>query len=54
VFSARPGRLARLIDVDLPRPRTLEVKRTPRFQQLVEEVWGLIAGSHDHGPEAQH
>ena len=46
VFSARPGRLMRTIAVDLPRPRALGVKRTPRFQQLVEEVWGLIAESH--------
>jgi NitT/TauT family transport system ATP-binding protein len=46
VFSARPGRLMRTIAVDLPRPRALGIKRTPRFQQLVEEVWGLIAESH--------
>ena len=56
VFSARPGRIARIIDVDLPRPRTLDVKRTPRFQQLVEQVWSLIADSHRTGaePEIQH
>ena len=46
VFSARPGRLMRTIAVDLVRPRGLGVKRTPRFQELVEEVWGLIAASH--------
>jgi NitT/TauT family transport system ATP-binding protein len=49
VFSARPGRLMRTIDIDLPRPRSLAVKRTPRFQALVEEVWGLIAQSHEAG-----
>lgn len=46
VFSDRPAQLARIIDIDLPRPRLLPVKRTPRFQQLVEEVWELIAASH--------
>jgi NitT/TauT family transport system ATP-binding protein len=52
VFSARPGRLMRTIDVDLPRPRSLGVKRTPRFQALVEEVWDLIAQSHGPGSAA--
>lgn len=47
VLSARPGRLMRTIAVDLPRPRSLGVKRTPRFQALVEQVWSLIAESHN-------
>jgi NitT/TauT family transport system ATP-binding protein len=46
VLSARPGRLMRTLEIDLPRPRSLGVKRTPRFQGLVEEVWSLIAESH--------
>ena len=46
VFSARPGRLMTVIDVDLPRPRALALKRTPHFQQYVEQVWNLIAESH--------
>ncbi len=47
VFSARPAQLARIIEVDLPRPRLLQIKRSARFQQLVEEVWELIAASHE-------
>lgn len=54
VFSARPGRLAKVIDVDLPRPRTLDVKRTPRFQELVDQVWNLIAQSHGKDFENKH
>jgi NitT/TauT family transport system ATP-binding protein len=51
VFSARPGRVASIVDVDLPRPRTLALKRTPEFQAMVEHVWSLIAGAdHDGGP----
>jgi NitT/TauT family transport system ATP-binding protein len=46
VFSARPGRIQRMIDVDLPKPRALTVKRSPRFHQLVDEVWGLIGSGH--------
>jgi NitT/TauT family transport system ATP-binding protein len=45
VFSARPARLMRTIKVDLPRPRALAVKRSPPFQELVEQVWSLIAES---------
>ncbi len=44
VLTARPGRLARIIDVDLPKPRTLALKRKPEFQAIVEDVWELIAG----------
>jgi NitT/TauT family transport system ATP-binding protein len=46
VFSARPARLMRTVKVDLPRPRALAVKRSPPFQEVVEQVWSLIAESH--------
>lgn len=42
VMSARPGRVLADIGVDLPRPRVLDVKRTPEFVELAERVWGLI------------
>jgi len=44
VFSARPGSIRREIRIDLPRPRTLELKRTPEFVALVDEIWKLIEG----------
>ncbi len=49
VFSARPGRLMRTIDVDLPRPRSLQAKRSAKFQGIVDQVWNLIAESHGTG-----
>jgi NitT/TauT family transport system ATP-binding protein len=52
VFSGRPGRLMRTIDVDLPRPRSLQIKRGAKFQGLVDEVWNLIAESHGAGAVA--
>jgi NitT/TauT family transport system ATP-binding protein len=38
VMSARPGRVAQMIDVDLPQPRTNAVREEPRFFELVTEV----------------
>jgi NitT/TauT family transport system ATP-binding protein len=38
VMSPRPGRLARIVDVDLPRPRTDHTRTLPRFFELVTIV----------------
>jgi NitT/TauT family transport system ATP-binding protein len=38
VMSARPGRITKVIDVDLPRPRTDETRETRRYFELVTEV----------------
>ena len=38
VMSARPGRISRVIDVDLPAQRTAETRETERYFQLVTEV----------------
>jgi len=42
VFSARPARIKEVIDVDLPAPRTLDLKHQPAFQELERRVWRLI------------
>ena len=42
VFARRPGRINEIIDVDLPRPRPLSIKRTPRFVEYVDHIWKLI------------
>ena len=43
VMSARPGRILADIAIDLPRPRELEIKRTPKFGEYSLQVWELIA-----------
>ncbi len=43
VMSARPGRILADIAIDLPRPRELEIKRTPKFIEYADEIWGLIS-----------
>ncbi|MGG1661599.1 ABC transporter ATP-binding protein [Brevibacillus sp. NRS-1366] len=42
IFGARPGRVVDVINVDLPRPRDLNVKRNPVFLELVDYVWSII------------
>lgn len=44
IFSARPGRIKESIDIEIPRPRSLAVKRTPEFLQYVDQIWKLIEG----------
>jgi NitT/TauT family transport system ATP-binding protein len=38
VMSARPGRIAGIVPVDLTRPRTAATREEPRFFELVTEV----------------
>jgi NitT/TauT family transport system ATP-binding protein len=42
VFSARPATVKADIRVDIARPRSLAVKRTPEFLAHVGEIWKLI------------
>jgi NitT/TauT family transport system ATP-binding protein len=38
VMTPRPGRIAEVIDIDLPRPRTLDVTATPTFGAYARRV----------------
>jgi NitT/TauT family transport system ATP-binding protein len=42
VFSARPGRVREDIAISLERPRSLKLKRDPRFHALEDRIWALI------------
>lgn len=44
VLSPHPGRLSAVVDVDLPRPRTLDMKDTPHFNELVAKVRNSFEG----------
>ena len=43
VLSARPGTIRAQIDIELPRPRTQTVERSPAFLDYAELLRGLLA-----------
>jgi NitT/TauT family transport system ATP-binding protein len=42
VMTARPGRIAAEIVVDLPRPRTMATTHEPAFARLFDQIYGLL------------
>ena len=48
VMKPRPGRLAEIVNIDLPRPRTLDMMTTPEFGAIVDYIRQLL----DKGGEA--
>lgn len=47
VMSARPGRVAAVVDIDLPQPRTDETRETDRFYEKLTEVREALRGMDD-------
>ena len=45
VMTPGPGRIARVITIDLPRPRTVELEFDAKFKAYSDEVRGLIFAS---------
>jgi NitT/TauT family transport system ATP-binding protein len=44
VMSPRPGRIVRVVEIDLPRPRTDDTRETPRYFELITEVRETLRG----------
>jgi hypothetical protein len=44
--------VTRLVDVDLPRPRGLETRESPRYFNLITEVREALRGSEGGSTEA--
>jgi len=42
VLKGRPSSISETIVIDLPRPRTRETLRLPRFNELREHVWTML------------
>ena len=53
VMSARPGRIAGVVDVDLPQPRTAETREQPRFFELVTAVRDRLRAGEDSAASAE-
>ena len=44
VMSPRPGRIAGIVEIDLPQPRTADTREEPRFFELATELRELLRG----------
>lgn len=44
VMSPRPGRVERIIDIDLPRPRRLAMREDPKFNAYTRELTEIFKG----------
>jgi NitT/TauT family transport system ATP-binding protein len=42
VFSPQPGRIAAILDIDLPRPRTEEIESDPAFIEYTQRLRDLL------------
>ena len=51
VMTPRPGRLAKIFDVDLPRPRTIEMTFELSFIETIQEIKAVVESGHQHTVE---
>ena len=49
VMSFRPGRVKRIVTVDLPRPRTADVVVNPAFGSYVADIWADLREEASRG-----
>jgi NitT/TauT family transport system ATP-binding protein len=52
VMSPRPGRISKVVDVDLPHPRNVETREQERYFELVTEVREALRRREGAGPPA--
>src|SRR3984893_7381313 len=49
VMTYRPGRVTRLVDMDLPRPRTSEIVGSDAFGHYVAQIWQALREEASRG-----
>lgn len=53
VMTPRPGRLARIYDIELPRPRTIEMTFEPGFIALIQDIKRTVEAGGPHALEVE-
>lgn len=53
VMAPKPGRIIDVVDVDLPRPRTQELIRSPRFHEYEILLRDRLRDAFEHGHEVE-
>jgi NitT/TauT family transport system ATP-binding protein len=53
VMTPRPGRLARIFEIPLPRPRTIEMTFEPSFIALIQEIKQTVETGGHHSVEVE-
>ncbi len=53
VMTTRPGRLARIFDIELPRPRTVDMTFTSEFIELIQEIKHVVEFGGRHTVEVE-
>src|SRR5271165_3680575 len=49
VMTYRPGRVKRIVDIDLPRPRSSEIVSSEAFGHYVAQIWGDLRQEASRG-----
>jgi len=49
VMTYRPGRVKRIVDIDLPRPRSSEIVSSEAFGHYVAQIWGDLREEASRG-----
>jgi NitT/TauT family transport system ATP-binding protein len=53
VMTPRPGRLAHIYEIELPRPRTIEMTFEPEFIELIQEIKRTVEAGGRHTVEVE-
>ena len=51
VMTYRPGRVKRMVDIKLPRPRTSEIVSSEAFGRYVAQIWADLREEASRGPK---
>ena len=53
VMTYRPGKVKRIVDIDLPRPRTSEIVSSEAFGRYVAQIWNDLREEASRGLQDQ-